>query len=1162
MSTKSRKLRFFSLFWDYASALSLIALLVLLWHLGKGPVKVNFLRPYIIQALTNETADYDLSVGSVNLELVHSVQPVKIIAKDVQFKDKEGEYLVEAPRLSLSFSARALLKGMLAPSSITIERPRVQITASYGLKGSEGETDAADADTAGTDENGAAGAGEAGAGGKAVMRDGKAAMRDGKAVMRGGKALAADAGEKKGGKKIGDAGGKAGGRIRTGRDGKPLSPEALQERRERRRAARTLKKLEFYFTQFEDFMERFNSPERLYLESFINNISVTDATLDMTEAETGQQFTFTDMDFAFERGIADIIIRADSAVRFENRTSALDMTLKYRLLNDEVRYTLNFSDLVITDLYDILMPEKGDIRMVDIPVNGRLSALIDFGKVLKDKRHFADNPGDYIKDVSFAIEGGRGKIGFGDSEDFDYDVSSFNLEGQLHGGLDKVKIENAAFDFDGKKAELSLSASGFKDYFFKGNLENFKVNFRAKVGAFEMDELSLLWPRYLGEKAWAWCKESLYGGSIANGDFSFDFGWDKKAAHFGLLKLAGKAEFADANLHYLEGMPVIRNVYGTALFEQDKIDIKVDKGVSDGVILTGGSVLLYDLDKYDNFIKIDLTGNSTITDALKLIDHEPLGFTKEMGVNSELVAGDVDIDLKLDFELKTNLKPEEIKVEVNGNLKQVEYLGLEDGKTFVADELHLVVTEKGFDLEGVAKYQGVPLKLALKENFHEKSHKSRITADVRINDQVLKTLGIESEILAAPYFTGSSDVKAVLTFLNDGRIELAVDGSLKDTAIDYAFLGFAKEKGFPCRAKATMLIKDGKLQEVTHFQLIKALFSATGKMAADSEGRLKTIDVTQIKAPKAFAKARVDFNYKPKLALKVTVSGDSYDLTDFFDKKKKDSAAEKKQKKKSLKDPLADIMDTDIVIGVNKLWTNDKVPVTNFAGKAELRHGIGLHRMNLVGNYGASRDVKMKLDFEPRGDEYMLTVDSNNAGSTLKVLRLYENMKGGNLRIEARRDKYRNFRGHARMRDFALVNTPVFAKILSVASLTGIVDMLTGEGLTFTHLNAPFTYTFSTKNLETTDARMFGSVLGVTMSGRYNLVDEDIEAKGMVIPAYGLNTFIGNIPLVGKVLAGRDGTVFATNYSVSGSMAQPKVSINPLSTLAPNSLKELFSSGD
>ena len=433
-------------------------------------------------------------------------------------------------------------------------------------------------------------------------------------------------------------------------------------------------------------------------------------------------------------------------------------------------------------------------------------------------------------------------------------------------------------------------------------------------------------------------------------------------------------------------------------------------------------------------------------------------------------------------------------------------------------------------------------------------------ADMSSLDNVLKTLGIHSEILEAPYFTGTSDVKAIITFLNDGRIELVVDGSLKDTAIDYAFLGFSKEKGFPCRAKATMLINNGKLEKVTHFQLIKALFSATGKMTADKEGRLKTIDVTEIKAPKTFAKARVDFNYQSKLALKVTVSGDAYDLTDFFDKRKKDRAEEKKQKVKNLKDPLEDVMDTDIVIGVNKLWTNNNVPVTNFAGKAELRNGIGVHRINMVGNYGNSRDVKMKLDFEPRGDEYMLTVDSNNAGSTLKVLRLYENMKGGNLQIEAKRDKYKNFKGHAKMRDFALVNTPVFAKILSLASLTGIVDMLRGEGLTFTHLNAPFTYTFSTKNLETTEARMFGSVVGVTVSGSYNLVDEGLDAKGMIIPAYGLNTFIGNIPLVGKVLAGKDGTVFATNYSVSGDMSEPKISINPLSTLAPNSLKELFSS--
>lgn len=1071
MSKKTKKLRFISLFWDYVSALSLILLLMLFWKLGKGPIEVNFLRPYIIQALTNDTSSYDLNVKSVNLELVHSVQPIKIIAKDVSFKDKNDNYDINAPRLALSFSTRALLKGLLAPSSINIENPKIKITTFYNIK--------KDTSTHSQDLN-----------------------------------------------------------------------------------EINLKKLEFYFEQFEDFMERFNSPEKLYLESFINQINISNAEISMTEAEIGRQFTFINANLSFARGLTDIKIKADSAVKFLDRVSGFDTSLKYRLLDDEITYKLNFSDLVITDLYNLIVPIKKDLQFVDIPVNGQIGAVIDFGNVLKNKDSFADNIGSNIKEINFSIEGGNGKIGFSDDKSFDYNVSSFNLNGSLHGQFDKVDIKDASFDFNGKKAILSLSATGFKEYFLKNNLKDFKLKFGAKLGAFDMNELSHLWPKYLGEKAWSWCKESLYGGSISNGDFIFEFGFDENKNSFTLLNLTGKAEINDANIHYLEGMPIIKNVYGTAIFSPNRIEILVDKGVSDNVILTDGNIILYDLDKYDNFIKIDLKGNSTITDALKLIDNEPLGFTKEMGVNPELVSGDVDIDLKLDFELKSNLSPEEIKVEVNGNLKQVEYLGLNDNKTFTADELTLHVTDKGFELKGIAKYQDIPLNLALNEDFNEKKHKSKITAEIKLDDSILKKLGIDASILSAPYFTGSSEIKATITFLNNGQIELFVDGSLKDTAIDYAFLGFAKNKGEPCHAKAKLIINNNKIINIPDFSLIKSEFKASGNIKMNEKGLIKLIDVTQIKSPKTFAKAKVEFFYQPNLKLKATVNGDSFDLTDFFDKKKTSTKDTLKKKEKSLKDPLEDVMDTDIVIGVNKLWTNETTPITNFAGKAELRNGIGVHRINMIGNYAHSRDVKMKLDFEPRGQEYVLTIDSNNAGATLKVLRLYENMKGGNLKIEAKRDKYKNFKGHAKMRDFSLSNTPIFAKLLSVASLTGIVDMLTGEGLRFTHLNAPFSYTFSTKNLETKDARMFGPVLGINLSGTYNLVDELIDATGMVIPAYGLNTFIGNIPIVGKILAGKDGSVFATNYSVSGNTEKPVITINPLSTLAPNSVKELFSTGE
>ncbi len=1073
MSSKSKKLRLLSLFWDYASALSLILFLILLWHLGKGPIEVNFLRPYIIQALTNETSSYSINISSVNLELTNSIQPLKITAKNISVADSENLYNIKAPKLSLSFSARALLKGLLAPSSISIDSPQIEIITSYNTENKDDKTSS-----------------------------------------------------------------------------QPLYKEA------------NLKKIEFYFEQFESFLKRFNSSEKLYIESFINEIDIVNADIKINEQETKQQLNLIGADISFLRAVATIKLSAVSAVQFQDRTSSIDTSLDYNLFNDKITYNLNFADLVLTDLYNILVPIKGDLKNVDIPISGHLNAQINFRDILQDKEHFAEKLGSNIEEISFSIDGGDGKIGFLDNKDFDYNVSAFNLNGKLYGGLDKIDIKDTIFKFNDKKAKLSLSATGFKDYFLKGNLKDFKLKFGAKVGEFNMNELSHLWPKYIGQKAWEWCKKSLYGGKISNGDFIFSFGFNEKTEEFSLLNLTGKAEVKDANLHYLEGMPIIKNVYGTATFANDKIEILVDKGVSDNVILTGGNVLLYDLDKDDNFIKINLKGNSSIPDALRLIDHEPLGFTKEMGISPDLVNGDVDIDLMLGFELKSNLEPEEIKVEVKGLLQQVEYLGLSDGKTFISDKLDLFVNQDGFELKGIAKYQDIPVTLALKEDFHNKEHKSKITADITIDDKTLKKLGVNSDILSAPYFTGSSNIKATLTFLNNGKIELFVDGSLKDTDIDYAFLGFDKNKGEPCYAKAKMIIGNNKIEDIPEFSIIKTQFSAKGNIKTNADGYIKTIDITNIKSPKTFAKAKVDFAYTPTLKLKVTINGDSYDLTDFFDKKKSDTKENFNKKEKSLKDPLEDVMDTDIVIGVNKLWTNDNIPVTNFAGKLELRNGIGVHRINMIGNYGQSKDVKMKLDFEPRGNEYLLTIDSNNAGSTLKVLRLYNHMKGGNLKIEAKRDKYKNFRGHAQMRDFSLSNTPVFAKLLSLSSLSGIVDMLTGEGLRFTHFNAPFSYTFSTKDLSTEDARVFGPVLGLKLNGTYNLVDDIIKASGLIIPAYTLNTFIGNIPVVGKMLRGSDGSVFATNYNITGTTEKPVITINPLSTLAPNSIKELFSSGE
>ena len=216
-----------------------------------------------------------------------------------------------------------------------------------------------------------------------------------------------------------------------------------------------------------------------------------------------------------------------------------------------------------------------------------------------------------------------------------------------------------------------------------------------------------------------------------------------------------------------------------------------------------------------------------------------------------------------------------------------------------------------------------------------------------------------------------------------------------------------------------------------------------------------------------------------------------------------------------------------------------------------------MEELHMVGNYGIDKSIKLKLDYIPKGNkEHYLSIDSNNAGSTFKVLRLYDNMVGGTMKIEARRQADKKFIGHMQVRDFSIQNAPVVAKLLSVASFTGMLDLLKGDGLTFTHFNAPFEYQYKILTLK--QAKAEGNVVGITTNGTYNRATDDIKMNGVIAPAYSINRFLGKIPVVGNLLASKDGTIFAATYKITGNADDAKVDINSLSMLSPNSLKEWY----
>ncbi len=1055
---------------DYIGVVFLSLLLLFIWQLYRGPIELPFLKPYIIRALNHDESQYQVSVDSVNIELVRSIQPIKIIANNVVYKKTDDSFVINAPKTSVSFSIRALLRGVIAPSSMEINNPSVYIFNTYGV-----------------DKN---------------------------------------------------------------------KTEEINK-----------KKIAYYFDAFEEFIDRFNSHDNLYPESYINEVSIRNATVELHEVDLGRKWAFSDVNYHLERNLTNISTEVNALIKLRNQIASVGLEGEYRTLNNKLALDFYFSDLVPDALAEtFLEPQTAqELYKINLPVNGRISTLINFNEVLKHQDDIMTSVDTAFEKIAFQFEGGQGNVIFNNNPDYNYNVSAFLLEGDIIGGLNNIHINNASFDLGEQKAKINVAVSGFKQYLLEDSLKNLQVKLSTSIKEMKFDDLYQYWPKYISEDAWSWCEDSLYGGKITNAQFTFTFGWNEKSKAFGLTDLDGQGDIIDTNLNYLRGMPDITNLYGKAHFSTDTIKIDVDKGASKGVILTGGYVRLYDLDKYNNYADIDLELNSSVSDALRLIDNPPLGYTTEMGLKPDAIIGEADTKLKLDFELKNDLNTDEVKVKVLSDLKNVRFPKAFKDKTLSADSLTLEVNNQGLSLTGDAKLENIPLQLVWNENFSAKNYQSRYKLSFKLNNAAKQELGIDASILNPPYVDGYAMIDSEITIYDDARTSVSLNAQLSKMAVDFSFLGFKKDLDVPGNLTMNLNLYNNKLVSIPQFALFKDDFRLSGKVELDKQGNMTSVDINEIKGPKTSAKARIEFSYTPKKKVKINVSGTSYDLTPFFEKNENKIKIDKNTVVASTEedDELEKVTDTDIFIAVNNLWTNPKMPITNFAGSAQLRNGIGVNEIHLIGNFSNNQQKRIKFDYVPRpNNEFLLSVDSNDAGATLKALRLYDNMENGIIQIEARRAKDKTFIGHAKIRNFSIYNTPVIAKLLTVASFSGMVDLLKGEGLKFSHLDAPFEY--QNKQLRLKEAKAFGDVVGITATGTYDRRFDEVNVNGVIAPAYSLNTMLGRIPLVGGLLVGKDGTVFAANYTVTGNLEDADININPLSALSPSSLKdklnELFGS--
>jgi len=134
--------------------------------------------------------------------------------------------------------------------------------------------------------------------------------------------------------------------------------------------------------------------------------------------------------------------------------------------------------------------------------------------------------------------------------------------------------------------------------------------------------------------------------------------------------------------------------------------------------------------------------------------------------------------------------------------------------------------------------------------------------------------------------------------------------------------------------------------------------------------------------------------------------------------------------------------------------------------------------------------------------------------------------------------------------NFKVKEVPVFAKLLSLASLQGIADLLTGEGIRFTDFEMRYS---SQKGLtEIEEMYAIGPAISILMDG-YIESKKLVSLRGTLVPATTINRSIASIPLLGKILIGEkmgEG-VFGVSFKIKGPPKNISTTVNPIKTLTP-----------
>ena len=659
--------------------------------------------------------------------------------------------------------------------------------------------------------------------------------------------------------------------------------------------------------------------------------------------------------------------------------------------------------------------------------------------------------------------------------------------------------------------------------------------------------LKRLWPIFAAADVRTWVEDHIFGGTVErlvvagnapledfkhNGPPTPDDG------------LSVDIETSGTTLRPLPSLPAIRDADLTVRVTGRNAVINLGRGTVEAapgrkLNIASGVFEVPDTHPKPAPARASFRMDGTVPAAAALLASEGLRDTVGITLDPASTRGTISALVNVKLALARKMPQDSSSYTINADLTNFAADKLLLGQRVEAPVLKAIATPDGYQIKGDARINGTLASIDLRKQKGDADPELHLQSV--IDEAARRRLGMD----LGTAVSGAIPIKVVARVGANGVDDgLNVEADLTPVKIDNLLPGWVKAAGRPARATYTMT-KTGKTTRLDDLSIDGSGANVRGSVEFDNANEIQSANFPTF-ALSDGDKMSLKADRSNDGVLRVTMRGDIYDGRNFVKTSLAGATADKSKQKQT---------DLDLDLKVGTVAGHNGETLRGLDLKMSRRSGH-IRSFLMTSKIGRDTPLNGDLRVRSRDNHQVIYFETDDAGALFRFTDMYPRMYGGQMWVamDPPTQEQAPQVGTLNIRRFAVRGEPALEKVVS-----GAPNAAGASGVDFSEMRADFTR--SPGKMSIRDGIVRGPLVGATIEGNIDYVRDDVHLRGTFVPFYGINNMFGQIPIVGLFLGGgnKEGLV-GINYEAVGPPGAPRITVNPVSAIAPGLLRKFIPS--